>query len=267
MAKIHISMPEIWGDYEKAVQSVFTEALRCLAATEHLPEEEKDLNLWLYWLARRVLSSMLINRQCRFNFTIGFDIKNQPRPSDNASSEHLEKRPDFTCMYKMVNDQIDYREDELHYSIECKRLDGRVFHNRYSESGILRFRVDHKYAAGCSSACMIGYVQNMDLNTVFSEVNDFSNKRSIPSLVKAASGWAEKSVTRLSQPPLKREFSPRKPIRLDHLWVDLRHCKFDVPSDSPPQSAAAPKTTRSIKTKGASTAVSKTSGKSRKSRR
>ena len=244
MSNPRISLALSWEKYEHAVQGVFFEALQRLAAMPKLAKAEIPLNLEVLWIAHRVHQEQFLAGRCMFDFTIHTDSTNPPEPDDSALSARLRKRPDFICAIKDMQAR-DFRRSQVTYGIECKRLgkmeDGLEFNDLYSKKGISRFLTDeHQYAKGCPSASMIGYLQDMDPDTVFDEVVKFSATRSIPSLVKAAMGWANKSVTLLSQPPLDRTFAPGDPIRLHHYWVDLRHCKFTVPSASPPQSAADP---------------------------
>jgi hypothetical protein len=245
MARPQLTTAVTWPRYESAVLTVFTEALRRMAGRGHLPEAEEPLNLVLYWSAREVRQEMRRSGQLKFPFEIVFDSRNQPEPGDAARTEHLRKRPDLFCL--MTNDLApDYRRAQLKYYLECKRLGrpqgGRVFNDLYSEEGVSRFiEREHRYAQGCRSASMIGYIQPpMSPDDVLKEVNDFAGTRSIPSLRRAAAAWAEREVTRLQQAPLTREFETNT-IQLHHFWADLRHCQFDVPGDQPPHLPAPPK--------------------------
>ncbi len=90
----------------------------------------------------------------------------------------------------------------------------------------------------------------MQPDQVLTEVNNFAQKRTIPSLSRAASAWAAKDVTALSQPPLTREFDT-KPVQLNHLWIDLQHCTFEKPLPKPAKSAAAKAKPKKVKKKPA----------------
>ncbi len=245
MARPQLTTAVTWPRYEAAVMSVFTEALRRIAARGHLPEAEEPLNLMLYWSAREVRQEFRQSGQLKYPFEIVFDSRNQPEPGDAARAEHLRKRPDLFCL--MTNDLApDYRRAHLRYYLECKRLGnpvgGRAFNDLYSEEGISRFiKREHRYAQGCRSATMIGYIQPpMAPDDILNEVNGFAETRSIPSLARAAAAWAERDVTRLQQAPLTREFEANT-IQLHHFWLDLRHCVFDVRGDQPPHLPAPKK--------------------------
>lgn len=234
MSRPRLSPAITWPKFERAVLDVFTEGLRRLALKTELPKAEEPMNLSLYWLCREVHMELL-NAKKSIPFVIMFDATNQPEYDDAADSRHLKKRPDFGCL--LTNEQAtDFRLSQISYWLECKRLGAAeanwVLNENYAERGMLRFmRSEHSYAKGCSSASMIGYIQNMDGNDLLTEVNAFAAERTIPSLTKAAAAWADKHVTQLTN-QLKRQFDP-KPIDMNHLWIDLRHCKFTRPSPKP----------------------------------
>jgi hypothetical protein len=153
----------------------------------------------------------------------------------------MKKRPDFRCTMKNAQAE-DFRQSQVNYYLECKRLckaeKNWIFTENYSEHGMLRFvRTEWGYGKGCTSATMIGYVQNMEPDDVLREVNTHAASRSIPSLTRAATEWVTRNLTCISQLPLPRKFDTN-PIQLYHFWMDLRHCRFELPSDQPPQSAA-----------------------------
>jgi hypothetical protein len=236
MARPRLLPALTWPKFEQAVLAVFTEALRRLAEKPKLPQGEEPINLDLYWLCRDVHLEQLRAKKS-IPFVIEFDSTNQPEPDDNAESRRLRKRPDFACA--ITDEQApDSRSSQIRYSLECKRLGqagaGWVLNKNYSEYGMLRFmQKEHGYAKGCSSAAMIGYVQNMDPDDILTEVNDFAQRRKIPSLSRAATAWAAKNVTQLSQDPLTRDFDTSA-LQLHHLWIDLRHCTFEKPWPSVP---------------------------------
>jgi hypothetical protein len=241
-----LSAAVTWPRFEQTVLAVFAEALRRLAARVRYPAAEEPINLELYWLAVEVHHALMNSRSGSMPFVILFDSTNQPEPDDAARSQRLRKRPDFTCA--ITNSQAaDYLLSQLKYYLECKRL-GRaegnwVFNENYTQHGVVRFmHTNWQYGKGCTSATMIGYLQNMDPDDVFAEVDKFARARSIPSLQRAMA-WAARDVTRLSQPPLQRDFAPAE-IQLGHLWVDLQHCHFEKPPAKPPTAPKAAKSKR-----------------------
>ncbi len=240
MARPHLSLAVKWEKYENAVHAVFLESLRRLAALERLSAAEEPINLELYSIAVVVHHELLNSAKGSLQFTIDPDSTSLPAPGDSARSPRIKKRPDFKCL--IVNAQAsDPRRSQMAYYLECKRLgtpeDGLVFNQLYSEKGINRFVIEeHEYAKGCDSAAMIGYVQNMTPDEILAEVNTHASARKLPSLARAAGGWANRGVTKLTQDPLNRSCLPDR-ILLHHFWIDLRHCRFDIPSNQPPQNA------------------------------
>ncbi len=101
---------------------------------------------------------------------------------------------------------------------------------------------------------MIGYVQSMSDVDLLKEVNGHAKARTIPSLSKAATAWAAKTVTQLGQDPLARDFDPT-PIQLHHLWLDLRQMTFTL---APPKPKAV---NRKRRRANANTSSKKTSKK------
>jgi hypothetical protein len=252
MARPRILPALTWPKYENAVLDVFIEALNRLGQENSLPQGEEPINFQLYWKCREVHHERL-QAKMSIPFVIDFDSTNQPEPDDTSESRRLKKRPDFSCA--LTDEQAtDYRKSQVRYSLECKRLGAAsgqwIFTENYSERGMLRFRqTDHSYAKGCSSAAMIGYVQNMTDDELLKEVNEHATTRKIPSLTKAATAWAAKSVTQLGQAPLDRDFDPA-PVQLGHLWLDLRHCVFTLPPVKPAtakKKAARKKSKKSMK--------------------
>lgn len=224
-----------WSHLEQAVLGVFTEALNRLAAEPSLPEGEEPINFELYWKCRKVHHEQLQAKKS-IPFFILFDSANQPEPDDIVRSRRLRKRPDFGCA--LTNSQaIEFEKCQVIYALECKRLGAPagnwIFNENYSEYGMLRFRqVNHSYAKGASSATMIGYAQSMPEDDLLDDVNVHAAARTIPSLTKAAVGWAAKAVTSLDQGPLTRDYDPAS-IQLRHLWLDLRHMTFISPPPKP----------------------------------
>jgi hypothetical protein len=90
----------------------------------------------------------------------------------------------------------------------------------------------------------------MPEDDLLDDVNVLATARMIPSLLKAATAWAAKSVTVLDQGPLTRDLDPA-PIQLRHLWLDLRHMTFIAPPPKPP-STKKKKTSAGKATKKAS---------------
>lgn len=231
MHRPRISAAFSWSKFEQSVLEVFTEALSRLASEPSLPQGEEPMNLRLFWTCIKVHHEFMEAKKT-LPFFILFNTTNQPEPDDTVRSQRLLKRPDFSCA--LTNPQaVDFLKSQVMYSLECKRLGTAagswIFTENYSEHGMLRFRhTAHSYAKGASSAAMIGYAQSMQEDDLIKEVNAHAAARSVPSLSRAAAAWVTKGVTALDQHPLTREFDPT-PIRLRHLWLDLRQMPFVPP--------------------------------------
>jgi hypothetical protein len=250
MARPRLSGALTWQKFEAAVLAVFEEGVCRLASRATLPRSEEPINFELYGMCVDVHWELLRAKRS-LPFVIEFDSTNQPVLDDVVRSRRLKKRPDFACA--MTNPQSpDPRQSQIRYSLECKRLGAAeakwILNENYSENGLLRFvKQDHAYAKGCESAAMIGYLQNMEPDDVLHEVNRGTSQRKLPSLKKAATGWIAKRVTRLSQEPMVREFDPVS-ITIQHIWVDLRHCAFEIAKSPQPDDG---KTRRAARTAAA----------------
>lgn len=218
-----------WSAYEASVLMVFREALVRLAARPTLPRREIYLNHELYWLARKVHHELMASSVPTIPFSILFDISNQPEVGRDADAPESRKRPDFTCV--LTNPQApDLRDAQVDYSLECKRLGLReakwVLNENYSGRGIARFVLSEwRYAARCSSAAMIGYIQNMLPQDVLAEVNSSSLNLGFPKLEQRAA-WVAGGVSTLHQDGITRWDDSVGPVILIHLWVDVTHCTF-----------------------------------------
>jgi hypothetical protein len=243
MDRPRLSLAVNWSDFEKAVHRVFLDALRRLCLYERLPTAEPSISLEIFHLALAAHQDQYLSGDCLYQFTIEPDATSKPQPDDAAPDSRLKKRPDFACTMKDMQ-AVHSSLSQVSYYLECKRLgqpEGElVFNNLYSAKGMARFMTEeHQYAKGCESAAMIGFIEDMEPDTVFGEVNSFATGRAIPSLTKAAAGWRSGEATVMPTVSLKRSFDAN-PILLHHFWVDLRGCNFDVPSKHPPQAAGNP---------------------------
>lgn len=68
---------------------------------------------------------------------------------------------------------------------------------------------------------MVGYVQSMELDEIFAEVNITAALAGIPELSAPISGWQINATSHLAH-QLDRPF-PISPFQLSHFWVDIRN--------------------------------------------
>jgi hypothetical protein len=81
---------------------------------------------------------------------------------------------------------------------------------------------EHAYAMGEKSSAVVGYVQNMTLETILLEVNLAMKSHNEPmsAIEINAKGLQNGKISELGH-ILERPF-PITPFRLHHFWVDIR---------------------------------------------
>lgn len=221
MSQPNLFTLDTWDRHENLVLEVFQCALVRLEGESELPEDERELNRKLYFLAKTE-NLRLIRAGRRLGSTIIPDSPNLPIDEHAESRARESKRPDFQC------ELIDAQAGEyLVYALECKRL-GRpkprtwVLNENYTKKGVQRFMDSESgYGEGAASGAMIGYLQTMSPDEILKEVNGYAETVSVPAINRTEAHWIDRGVTRLNQ-TLDRKVSP-SPFRLRHLWADLRH--------------------------------------------
>jgi hypothetical protein len=221
-----------------------TLALSYLENEPSLPIDENPLNQRLAVFCIRA-EHELANQGLTIFAPLTWESKNQPRPEDQDGAGYLEKRPDFQASLRDYS-VGDWKECAIDYHIECKRLgsataSGWVLNRNYIENGENRF-IDPlwRYSRGAQSAAMVGYMQTMEPDSILAEVNGHAMARTLPAIT--CSAWTPRGVTALDPTSLNRNFHP-SPVRLKHLWVDLRHCTF-FQAQSPPNTRKSRSGTR-----------------------
>ncbi len=231
MSQPRISQLSVWKNHEKRVVEVLVLALSLLQKKTHLTfsdVNEEKLNTELYFClieANRALH--------KGDMTKGFDYpptaegRNPPDADDRPNSPRKKKIPDFYWGY-IDHLESDPRRSARNFYIECKRLGkplqkNKVLTTLYIEKGVRRFITEeHAYAKGEISSAIVGYVQNMDLETILLEVNAAMESYNEPMspIERNVEGWQNSGISELSH-ILERPF-PISPFRLHHFWVDLR---------------------------------------------
>ncbi|HUU83793.1 MAG TPA: hypothetical protein VM243_09845 [Phycisphaerae bacterium] len=213
-----------WQEHEQRVLEVVCLALADLQDAEQLPTDEPGLNRKLLLCLHRV-NFRLLQQGRGVQTPFVWEAQNQPLADDETHTSREEKRPDLQCGFVNLQ-ETDGDRASMFYTIECKRL-GRatnrwVFNVNYVEKGVVRFVTEeHGYGKATPSGAMVGYVQSMELDDILGEVNAAVEKRSLPVIVLAGSGWQENPVARLDH-RLTRPASLLSPFDLRHMWVDLR---------------------------------------------
>lgn len=223
----------VWDDFEQRVVEVFSLGLAALVTKERLPSQEDFLSQELHRCCRE--ANHRLRKEGRGVEYILAQVTNQPSPDDEYRASRLQKRPDFACGYhddSLPEDRFEYAD--YFYTVECKRLGSPsssswVLNRNYVEHGVKRFEdPEWGYAQGASSGLMVGFMQNMEPDSILVEVN--GHLTTFPSISLTSGSWTPKALTVLDAHTFDRRFLP-SPFQLRHFWVDLRHCEFfDVPN-------------------------------------
>ena len=223
----------VWENFEQCVVELFAQALKALANKTELPLQEDFLSRELLTCCRK--ANHRLRKEGRGVESFLFQLTNQPLADDAYRARRLEKRPDFTCGFH--DDSLpeeEFEEADYLYTIECKRLGAPrspswVFNRNYVEHGIKRFADPNwGYAKRCRSAMMVGFIQTMHPNDVLVEVN--SHVSPFPSIAMPSEGWTLNGLSILRPHRIQRLIPPDE-FTLNHLWVDLRRCRFyEVPA-------------------------------------
>lgn len=231
MSQPRISKLSIWENHEKRVIEVLLLALSLLQKKTNLvlhQINEDALNTELYFCL--IEANRILHRQ---HFSKGFDHpptpegQNPPDVDDELNDPRKKKRPDFYWGY-IDHQEPDPRLCARNFYIECKRLGKplrkeKILTNLYVENGIRRFITEeHAYSKREKSSAMVGYIQNLEIGTILSQVNEAMELFSEPmaAIECDKEGYKDGGVSQLSH-ILERPF-PISPFRLYHFWVDLR---------------------------------------------
>lgn len=145
----------------------------------------------------------------------------QPIRNEELKGGKVRKRPDFTCIFinSLANSPEMYA---IPFHVECKRLGQKVgsydLFNNYINKGIRRFdSSDHEYGKRAPSGLMIGYIINMEQNTILEKVNGYLNG-SFPKLIFLFN----KKVVSCEQRLIRKEVKPIE-FKLIHVWANLKN--------------------------------------------
>ena len=218
----------LWERHEKLILGVFHLALKMLRSDKELPEAENRINENLCLKARYAYFKLQPDKRPT-NFGLFMESQNQPQTDDDLGEDYLRKRPDFKWRLENKSDP-DPGTAIRDYDIECKRLGRklskkRVLNEEYVENGIIRFlNIEHSYGKGIEYGAMIGYVQNMEFNTIAKEVNLTIKQitdHDIPLLKFPAKQLGNKEIISTSQQLHRTKVHPSQ-FNLRHIWIDLR---------------------------------------------
>ncbi len=215
--------PNSWTRFKENIASLISLALLFLRQRTDLVRNEKELN--------RVLYICLGEANYLFDLPMpAYDGQNPPHPADKQKAKREDNRPD---MYWTLTDHTaNYQDWHRTFVLECKRLGLKtsetwILTEQYVIEGILRFFIEEKgYGKGCETGAMVGYVQDMEFDSILTEVNSniSKHKPSIPLLTVPTSGWQLQVVNYLTH-TFQRPYIPTT-FFLQHFWVDMRDCCF-----------------------------------------
>lgn len=227
MGQPRISQLRTWERYEQRILAALTSGLILLTTKTDLSREEvklnRDLLLCLWQICHR---NPLLDLPGLSNTPLS-EAKNPPHADDHQRATDEDKVPDFIWAWH-DDAEDDWSLATHHYRIECKRLGKAtssdwVLNRNYIHHGIQRFLTQqHGYAKGERSGAMVGYVQDMDFDSILVEVNSEAVSAAIP-ILTSREEWHDRGVTHLEH-QLPHPFLPNTSFSLRHLWVDIRQC-------------------------------------------
>ena len=204
----------LWNRYEGMFLELIRQALGDLADCPP-NEDEDDLNRRLYKAVTR--AAYRVAQEVDGLPGVIPNAPNPPAAGDEEKAERESKRPDFTWSF-VDNYAASADDGAKQFVLECKRLtapDSR-FTREYVVSGIDRFlSPGHGYAAGMPSGAMIGYLQQIEIDSAVNRINVHSQRRSIPPFSETCrEGEARAEFEHSFARPVAGS-----PFRLFHLWA------------------------------------------------
>lgn len=225
MARRLLPVSKLWKRHEVLYVEVFSIALTLLVEKDCPLDDEDKISERLCPHLKKVCFEK--SNRNRYIPTPQWEGVIQPVNDDELRGGKSKKRPDFTCLFhnSFTSNQEEF---EIALHIECKRLGMPtsktwVLNKNYVTEGIKRFdSSSHEYGKRASSGLMIGYVINMELEQIVSEVNKFQ-KKELPHNPTLLFQFNSLPVFKETQ-MLKRKNVNPKSFQLIHLWADLRNC-------------------------------------------
>ena len=206
----------LWQSHENLYCSIFYEALNQLKINDKQRKDEDTISEALC----PILNTICFERERDIAPPV-WESPIQPVRYEELKGGKVRKRPDFTCVFinSFANSPEMYA---IPFHVECKRLGQKVgsydLFNNYINKGIRRFdSSDHEYGKRAPSGLMIGYIINMDQNTILEKVNGYLNA-DFPKLIFLFN----KKIVSCEQMLIRKQVKPKK-FRLIHLWANLKN--------------------------------------------
>jgi hypothetical protein len=220
----NIVKKDTWGRYEKRVLGMLVRALELMQSAGTSAQNETELNRELYGYLMQALDEIRARHDDTSNLLPWAECKNQAHPDDPERVPRENKVPDFQWGY--YDDLAPPDRARRGFVLECKRLGTPprgdwILNVNYINHGVLRFvNEEHGYAKGEGAGAMIGYVQSMEFEGIFIEVNRAAAVETLPHLTLTGE-WKVSGTNHLEH-TLTRAF-PARSFKLRHLWIDLRN--------------------------------------------
>lgn len=229
----------LWPSFVEKVQDIVRAGLKCLAEDAEqngfVASYENDLNRELFFRMRRIAADRhkallalspnpALSREHTWNLVAAYEANNQPSPDDPERMPRENKRPDF--QWSFLDDQAkDLDHATRTYVVECKRLGQAIgawtFNANYVTQGVGRYIAkSHLYGKDDAGGGMIGYIQSMDIDTIWTEVDHNLGNAGIPALPKLSPISGSPALHVASHELIRSDAS--SPFHLHHIWVDLR---------------------------------------------
>jgi len=215
---------KFWKIFEKEVFEIIYYALDNLKKEKNLPNNEDKLNRLLLFKMRDANHYLLRFDSRRSDLTPIYQCTVQPLDDEDGEKKKCENKiPDFQFQKTDINSHTSSNSTK-NITVECKRLgfpssETWILNENYVKNGIQRFiSEDWRYGQGSVIGAMIGYIQNMELEDIISEINNYISKNHIPSLNSDILNI--KFLYEFHQ-LLNRSFEERN-FKLRHIWIDLK---------------------------------------------
>lgn len=209
-----------WGKFEKSILEVISLAIDELMKVDDFPLNENQLNRKFYKCL--VTANYQLRKQEKgLDSPPFYEGNNQPHLDDKQRTKREFKKPDFQWSITDTSEPNPERSSKQ-FVLECKKL-GKpssrnwILNKNYVQHGIKRFiNAEYGYGYGVKSSAMLGYIQNMCVNTILIEVN-----REVKSIQQPlVSNQIEyPNHTRMSH-RITKNF-PLNTIELKHIWIKI----------------------------------------------
>jgi len=207
------TFPALWQNHENLYFSIFSRALNQLKVSDKLRKDEDAISEALCPILARICFKKRVKKP-------DWEKPIPPVANNDLKGGKTQKIPDFSC--SLLNSFANNVETcEISFHVECKRLGKTVgswnLNKNYVANGVKRFDIkSHEYGKSAPSGLMIGYIVNMEPNTILNKVNAYLGGQ----FPKLNFGFSKKTASCI-QNLIRKEVKPEQ-FKLIHLWADYR---------------------------------------------